>query len=144
MENYDILTNGFFFLSYSLLCRFRLSHQQQSSLFLFLRLLFVPFEEAHIAPWRRLLLRPFSVVLCFHRFENSNGFFFQLPKKKSIEKAAPREEKKSKKNLFLARWARSWLLWNTIIGLVRVGDSRCGTLFIFSHSGALLVLLNTF
>lgn len=75
MENYDILTNGFFLL----FCRFRLSIHQQSSLFSLFRLLFVPFEETHIAPWRLLLLRSFVVLL--PAFENSNGFF-QLPKKR--------------------------------------------------------------
>lgn len=31
--------------------------------------------------------------------------------------------RKAQKNLFVARWARSWLLWNIVNGLVRVGGS---------------------
>lgn len=87
MENYDILTNGFFLL----FCRFRLYIHQQSSLFSLIRLLFVPFEETHIAPWRLLLLRSFVVLL--PAFENSNGFF-QLPKKKK-RKIVKKSKKKS-------------------------------------------------
>ena len=81
-----ILTNGFlfFFLSFlaaSLAVSVSLRTPKKSSLFsVFSALLFVPFDEAHIAPWR-LLLASFLVVL-LPPFGNSNGFF-QLPKKKA-------------------------------------------------------------
>jgi hypothetical protein len=60
-----ILTNGFFFSS--------LPFPLDLRCFQFFRLLFVPFEETHIAPWRFLL----ASLRCFG---SSNGFF-QLPQK---------------------------------------------------------------
>jgi hypothetical protein len=75
MENYDILTNGFFSS-----LPFPLRKATIFAVFqFFFRLLFVPFEETHIAPWRFLLAS--LALFCFHHLKNSNGFF-QLPKKK--------------------------------------------------------------
>lgn len=91
VENYDILTNGFFFFSFLLSfssCAVSVSlFTSNLRCFQFFRLLFVPFEEAHIAPWRRILLLRRSLSLfCFHHLmKNSNGFL-QLPKNEQNNK----------------------------------------------------------
>jgi hypothetical protein len=62
VENYDILTNGFSFFSSSAVSVSL--HTPTIFASFFFRLLFVPFEVTHIAPWRLLLrLSHFKILM---------------------------------------------------------------------------------
>lgn len=115
IENYDILSNGFFFLRSSpsaVSVSPYTSNLAARCCFLFFSLcyLFRLRAHTHCAPWR-LLLRLFAASTELKILMD----FSRLPKKKS--------RKKQEKIFFVARWARSWFLWKTISGLVRVGDA---------------------